>query len=177
MPDRVTERGARRALEDLLHGKLQSVAWFLARVGGVPEPEVPQSRVRVVPVVMDSVRDRRALHADPELEERVIRPQPKPKKRHVDRDLLAEFRAQNPVCCLRACGEPADPHHLIRRSEHGSDSHENLIALCIDHHVGPEGWHILDPVVWHARFASHLPKVARLKIELALSTMMERRGA
>lgn len=39
------------------------------------------------------------------------------------------------------CGEKADRHHIIHRSENGLDAPINIIYLCPKHHRGPHGVH------------------------------------
>lgn len=107
---------------------------------------------------------------------RTVRSFPKPLPRVADRDLLDEFRQANPTCCVRHCGRDAHPHHLIERSDHGSDAHENLIPLCVHHHTGREGWHTLTPDVWVPKYNARLPRTAQIKIALAMETLAERRG-
>ena len=41
------------------------------------------------------------------------------------------------------CGKPGQRHHLITRGAGGSDDPVNIIYLCIEHHVGPQGIHTL----------------------------------
>lgn len=184
MADRRTEKAARYALADLVAGKYQDVAAFLAKLGDVPAPALKRPRARRVappaPVVSAQLReDYNAVQYAALREQRgkePVTPLAKPAKRHVDRDLLAEFRAQFPTCCIRGCELDAHPHHLIRRSEHGSDAHENLIPLCDLHHTGRVGWHTLTPDVWVPRFSARLPNLIRLKIRLALETLAERKA-
>lgn len=104
-----------------------------------------------------------------------VRPIPKPQKRVVDRDSLSGFREQFPTCAVRGCGLDADPHHLVKRSEGGSDAHENLLALCLHHHTGREGWHTLTPDVWVPKYSARLGVVERCKIRLALETVAARK--
>lgn len=106
---------------------------------------------------------------------KTVTPLPKPTKRVVDRDSLAEFRAQFPTCAVRGCGLEADPHHLVKRSAGGSDAHENLLALCVHHHTGREGWHTLTPDVWVPKYSARLGVVERCKIRLALEMVAARK--
>lgn len=189
MADSTTRKRARFALRDLEAGKLQAVAGFLAHLSEQPEPvieaehrgEVQSLRATIQRLERELVAARAALApaapaAPVARADRPVRAVPKPLPRHVDRGLLDEFREQNPTCCVRHCGRDAHPHHLIERSDHGSDAHENLIPLCVHHHTGREGWHTLTPDVWVPKYNARLPRTAQIKIALAMETLAERRG-
>jgi hypothetical protein len=171
------------AIHELASGKYASALRRLCYVRGVPVPELKRPRSRAVgggalsggPREGHSVSQAPGVavppHERPDVavqrDREPVTPLPKPTKRHVDRDLLAEFRAKFPTCCLQDCVQPAHPHHLVSRSDGGSDAHENLAPLCFLHHIGVEGWHTLTPAIWIAKYAGRLPELVRQKIRLS----------
>lgn len=195
MADRLTERRARHALADLEAGRLQDVAAFLAKLGDMPVPELPETptstlkrRVRRLETELKEARERAArlmepappgtLRAREQLAEdyaavtyeRPIRPQPKPSKRVVARDVVAEFRATHQRCAVLGCPNgDADPHHIWPKGRQGPDETFNLMPLC----SGPFGHHEeierIDAEAFAARYASRLPHVYLLRIKHALA--------
>lgn len=185
---------AARALEavadDVVAGRLQRALERLAGMLGwraVPDlkrqkrDELATARLKIERLER-MLREAQAQAARPvstasmTIDTRPVTPLPKPQKRVVDRDLLAAFREQFPTCAVRGCGRDADPHHLVKRSEGGSDAHENLLALCVHHHTGRQGWHALTPDVWVPKYSARLGVVERCKIRLALETVAARKG-
>ena len=181
------ERELESVADDVVAGRLQRALERLAGLLGwrhIPDLE-QQKRDELATARLKIERLQRELrHAQtfpPVVAEqspnvgKTVTPLPKPPKRVVDRDLLAEFREQFPTCAVRNCGLEADPHHLVKRSEGGSDAHENLLALCLHHHTGREGWHTLTPDVWVPKYSARLGVVERCKIRLALEMVAARK--
>ena len=42
--------------------------------------------------------------------------------------VLANFRCENPLCCLRS--PKLDPHHVVKRSQGGAATVDNIVLLC-----------------------------------------------
>lgn len=64
---------------------------------------------------------------------------PYPKERQLyrnkKRDLKAvrEFKKKYPRCII--CGKKSTPHHVKSRGAGGADSENNLMPLCLKHHI------------------------------------------
>ena len=64
----------------------------------------------------------------------------KPKRRAVPSDIYQQVLARDMGCVGRAylpfvqCYGRIDPHHVLRRSQGGQDTPDNLISLCRAHH-------------------------------------------
>lgn len=62
------------------------------------------------------------------------------RRRAVDRSVLADVVRRDGGCVARtivvevACWGRLDPHHVLRRSQGGSDDPSNLVTLCRAHH-------------------------------------------
>jgi len=91
------------------------------------------------------------------------------KKRFVSRKNIEAYKATHSVC--EVCGaEPmADPHHLLAVSLLGPDKEQNLIRLCWNHHIGPEGFHTLGMWRWFELVKKHVDTDALDKILYRLS--------
>jgi hypothetical protein len=91
------------------------------------------------------------------------------KKRLVSRKNIEAYKLVHPVC--EVCGgEPmADPHHLLAVSLGGHDKADNLIRLCWNHHIGPEGFHTLGMWRWFELVKKHVDTDALDKIIYRLS--------
>ena len=64
-------------------------------------------------------------------------PDPKPRRREVDRPALARARLVHRTCAV--CGRQAGGvHHVVPRGQRGGDVDENLVGLCGD---GTRGCH------------------------------------
>jgi 5-methylcytosine-specific restriction endonuclease McrA len=63
-----------------------------------------------------------------------VRPDWKPPKRELNRDLMRRLHMDGGECCV--CGRTwsAELHHLKRRSQGGGDTCDNLAWLCHEHH-------------------------------------------
>lgn len=55
-------------------------------------------------------------------------------KRIVNKKLYLEYYRDHPNCEL-CDGIGTPPHHIIFKSQRGSDTWENLITLCAEHHM------------------------------------------
>ena len=97
---------------------------------------------------------------------------PKPAPRIVDEALLARFRRAHPYCALAGCYASAVPHHIVKRSQGGGDVWDNLVALCVRHHTGDEGWHnglkFPTPQAWLVVYGDQLPDAVYANIARAL---------
>ena len=94
---------------------------------------------------------------------------PKP-RRYKSEAALIRYHLDHPWCEVEGCRQWAmpTPHHLRPRSLGGSDVAENLLSLDWNHHIGPEGWHVLGPRTWYERFRERLSPENRAKIEARL---------
>ena len=65
---------------------------------------------------------------------RFVRPDWKPPKREMNRDLMRRLHMDGGECCV--CGRTwsAELHHLKRRTQGGGDTRDNLAWLCHEHH-------------------------------------------
>ena len=107
---------------------------------------------------------------------KTVTPLPKPPRRVVDRELVAEFRATHTRCAVLGCPNgDADPHHIWPRGRGGPDETFNLMPLC----PGPLGHHEeierIDAEAFAARYASRLPHVYLLRIKHALAAEAEKK--
>jgi len=108
--------------------------------------------------------------------------QPKPRTRIEDPGLIIRYRLSHPCCeaggedCLYGDRWPdsglpkPEVHHIIPKSkggEGGDDVEHNLVSLCLAHHTGRVGWHILKPDRWFERFHLRLSPEAIAKIHQA----------
>jgi hypothetical protein len=170
------------ALADFDAGREDEARATLAHLAGVPVP--PAQRMVQVPVVgtIGEAEERSAkrinlgVNSGGNINRARLVPQPKPRPRTKDPDALARFRHQNPTCILRGCGRPAEAHHIVKRSQGGSDVEENLLALCggpQGHHTGREGIHTLTVRVFLARYVAQLPVETLEKIRAALGARLE----
>ena len=64
----------------------------------------------------------------------MTRPDPRPAKRHLDRDLMRQLHLARGECCICQRSWSAELHHLKRRSQGGGDTRDNLAWLCHEHH-------------------------------------------
>ncbi len=185
---RPAEREIDFAIGELAAGRAHQALRRLCHIRGLPVPAMkerrrrsrvetlPDGSVKVsgkTPVVIPppasvaSPYERMAQDAASVPFERPIRPQPKPAKRHVDRDNLASFAERFPDCAILGCrsyGE-IDTHHLRKRSAGGSDADENLLRL---HRAEHEEYHRIGGEAFRAKYASRLKPTDLLKIRLAV---------
>jgi hypothetical protein len=117
------------------------------------ERELAAARAVAMPVPI--VREERPVHAVP-----------KPQRRVVARDTVADFRATHPGCAVLGCSEgDADPHHIIPRSHaRSSDDERNLLNLHRGHH---DEWHTIGREAFLSRYGKRLSHANLLKIKLA----------
>jgi len=63
------------------------------------------------------------------------------KKRFISKYNIRQYGIKHPVCeiCGRSQSEPfriaGGVHHILKRSQLGSDTDDNLISLCSEHHT------------------------------------------
>jgi HNH endonuclease len=83
---------------------------------------------------------------------------------------LAHYHAKHPKC--EVCGRPAcpQPHHLVPRARGRDDSPENLLSLCLDHHLE---WHTAGPRTWWMRHLMELGMDANQKVRRAIRETKE----
>jgi hypothetical protein len=112
------------------------------------------------PHLAQPARLREANHA-------AVLPQPKPRKRIVDRKALKEYADTHPRCEVIACPqEPCpEPHHLISRKMKGDDVPANLLRLCVHHH---QGWHTVGGTTWLSIYRRGLTADTLSKVSRAL---------
>lgn len=93
--------------------------------------------------------------------------QPKPRRRIVDRAVLAAYAAAHPACEVLGCTRPPCPeaHHLRSRKMHGDDVPSNLLRLCRPMHAE---WHRGGAKSWLQIYSARLAAEARAKVERAL---------
>lgn len=185
---RPAEREIDFAIGEIAAGRAHQALRRLCHIRGVPVPAMKEkrrrSRVETLPdgSVKVSGKTPVVIPAPPIMSEqfredyasvqyeRPIRPQPKPARRHVAKDVVADFRAHNTRCCVLGCqsdGE-ADPHHIWPKGRHGPDEIGNLMPLCRAHHDEIED---IDNEAFRTKYASRLPPTILLKMKLAM--MME----
>lgn len=197
MADSKTRKRARFALRDLEAGKLQAVAGFLAQLSEQPEPvidaahreEVQGLRANVQRLERELAAARAALATAPVVVDlipchgppiagRIVRPQPKPRRRIIDPDAIRDYVRTHPDCEVLGCRKPPcpEPHHLISRKNHrkGDDVPSNLIRLCKPMH---ELYHANGPRLWLATFGHHLTADTRSKVERAARVSLEEDAA
>jgi hypothetical protein len=96
---------------------------------------------------------------------------PKPPRRVRDPKVLAAYHRAHPRCELLTCRKPAmaQPHHIHPNGVQGpGDLEQNLLSLCVLHHVGPLGPHTLGHRTWLVRFGFNLEDDTRKKVRRAL---------
>lgn len=180
------------AIDEVVAGKFQRAVERLAgMLGWRHTPEVQKVR-RVEVVQPRSSGEHPALERLREsppatitvqgheyaLAPRTVTPLPKPQKRVVDRDVVAEFRATHQRCAVLGCPNgDADPHHIWPRGRGGPDETFNLMPLC----PGPLGHHEeierIDAEAFAAKYASRLPPIYLLRIKHALVAEAEKKLA
>jgi hypothetical protein len=193
MADRGTEKRARFALADLVAGRYQDVAAFLAKLGDVPVPELETPKQRQSKTTKDlrtriadlerqlairplhvasnetysTARARQQEELRQQRAQEPVTPLPKPSRRVVNREIVAEFRANNPRCCVTTCGNhDADPHHIWPRGRGGpDDSFANLMPLCRWHHEEIER---IDNEAFRTKYVNRLPETVLEKMKLAM---------
>ena len=94
-------------------------------------------------------------------------PQPKPRKRIVDKKAIKQYVLEHPLCEVLAClSEPCpEPHHLVSRKMGGDDVPSNLLRLCKTHHMR---WHHTGGRTWLQTYGDRLTSDARSKVMAAL---------
>ena len=170
------------AIDELAAGKYLRALKRLCFVRGIPVPDMKRPRLRAVgggalpggPHLGHSVSQAPDVAVPPHERPRVARerdaepvtPLPKPAKRHVDRDLVAEFAARHPGCSLINCSGSGeiDTHHITKRSAGGSDDASNLIRL---HRREHEEFHQIGREAFADRYSRRLRATDMMKIRLA----------
>jgi 5-methylcytosine-specific restriction endonuclease McrA len=61
-------------------------------------------------------------------------PDPKPPRRIKDPDLMRRMHLEGGVCCVCGVSYGLELDHIVRRSQGGDDTRENLRWLCKRHH-------------------------------------------
>ena len=94
-------------------------------------------------------------------------PQPKPRKRLVDKQAIREYVRTHPDCEVGGCNNiPCpEPHHLISRKMRGDDVPQNLLRLCRRMHME---WHTWGGRRWLVRYGHLLTDDAKSKVMAAL---------
>ena len=155
--DKLREAAAEEGPE--LNPKVDAATWALGRILDQAEWDTGRSGTTKLPppIVRPVSTERTSGIAIPK------------KKRLVSRKNIEAYKLAHPVC--EVCGgEPmADPHHLLAVSLGGHDKADNLIRLCWNHHVGPEGFHTLGMWRWFELVKKHVDTDALDKILHRLS--------
>ena len=91
---------------------------------------------------------------------------PKP-THYVDPASLRAYCGLHPRCEVQGCKQrPApEPHHLIPRARGRDDRHDNLLRLCVSHHLA---YHRLGGKRWLAEYQDRLEPDALGKVRTAL---------
>jgi hypothetical protein len=149
-------RAISRALRDLELGQQDTALASLRRLAGEDTPRAVPSYVTMVGPG-GTLRPARVMDAVP---------QPKPRKRIVDRKAMLAYRESHPHCEVIGCVEPPcpEPHHLISRKMKGDDVPSNFLRLCQPHH---SEWH-RGPATWAQLHIHQLTAEARSKVMTAL---------
>lgn len=90
------------------------------------------------------------------------------KKRIVSRKTIERYKREHPLCEVCEKTPMADPHHLLSVGLGGSDIEQNLLRLCWNHHIGPNGWHTIGMYKWFDAFQMYLSYEALKKVEARL---------